>query len=67
MGTDICLPVAKYSHAVGLRPDKSVDWSHISSSNLFVILQGTDGSTRDEKLKLRVVQAAEDLVGFYLY
>lgn len=62
MGSDICLPVAKYSHAIGLRDDNTVPWTHVSSSNLFVIVKGTDKDMQDEKLVLRVVQASEVLV-----
>lgn len=64
MGTDICLPVARYSHAVGLHADGTVSWTHINSSSLFIILKGTDkDATRlDDKLMLRIVQANDVLV-----
>lgn len=62
MGTDICFPVARYSHAVGLRADGTVSWTHITSSNLFIILKGTDKDVTDDKLMLRIVQANDVLV-----
>lgn len=63
MGTDICLPVAKNSHATGVHGN-TIQWTHILSSNLFIILKGSDQQIGDEKLMLRIVQANDVLVRF---
>lgn len=62
MGTDICLPVAKYSYATGLCANNTSPWSHVTSTSLFIIVKGTDKSFKDEKLMLRIVQGNEVLV-----
>lgn len=64
MGTDICLPVGKYSHATGVRANNTVPWNHLASPNLFIIVKGTDKAAQDEKLMLRIVQGNDVLVGF---
>lgn len=67
MGTDICLPVGKYSHATGVRDNNTVPWSHLASTSLFIIVKGTDSAAvKDEKLMLRIVQGSDVLVGLPL-
>ena len=63
MGSDFCFPLTKYSHAIGLRDDKTVPWNHVTSSNIFVIVKGVDKGIKDETLTLRVVLASDVLVG----
>ena len=62
MATDICLPVLKFSHATGVRSDHTIPWTHISASNLFVIVKGSDTHVRDGHLELRIVQGNQILV-----
>lgn len=61
MATDICLPVLKYSHAIGMR-DNTVPWTHITASDLFVIVKGVATQVVDGRLTLRIVQGTKVLV-----
>ncbi|KAI7552423.1 hypothetical protein KC331_g1896 [Hortaea werneckii] len=51
MATQLSLPVLKYSHALGVRPDNTPPWSHILGDNLYVIVKGTDTKTDDGRLQ----------------
>ncbi|KAI7162537.1 hypothetical protein KC343_g4325 [Hortaea werneckii] len=51
MATQLSLPVIKYSHALGVRPDNTPPWSHILGDNLYVIVKGADTKTDDGRLQ----------------
>ncbi|KAI7313291.1 hypothetical protein KC315_g11721 [Hortaea werneckii] len=51
MATQLSLPVLKYSHALGVRPDNTPPWSHILGDNLYVIVKGADTKTDDGRLQ----------------
>ena len=63
MATDICFPVLKFSYATGVRSDNSIPWTHLTASNIFVIVKGTETNVEDGKLSMRIVQANSVLVG----
>ncbi|KAK3645772.1 hypothetical protein LTR56_008959 [Elasticomyces elasticus] len=62
MATDLCLPLLKYSFAVGAREDKTIPWNHIQADDIYVVVSGNkDAHNPDEKLDLRVVQGVRVL------
>ncbi|KAK0337927.1 hypothetical protein LTR02_001679 [Friedmanniomyces endolithicus] len=56
MAADLCFPLLKYSHAVGMSPDNTIPWNHLQASDLFVIVTGKNTHLVDGLLTLRVVQ-----------
>lgn len=56
MAVDICVNVAKYSHATGVRPDNVIPWTHLVASDVFLILEGEDTHRHNGQLRLRVIQ-----------
>lgn len=63
MPTDLCLPLLKYSHAIGVRADNSVPWTHLQAQDLFAIIKGKDAALKpDQQLSLRVVHGNTVLV-----
>lgn len=67
MATDLCTPVLKYSHAIGVNKDHTVPWTHLTASDMFMIIKGKSSTNmRDERLMLKIVhgntvQASHDL------
>jgi hypothetical protein len=59
MGTNICLPFLKFSHAVGVRNDNSIPWVHVTADDLFVVVKGDVNNTH---LQMRVLQRNRVLV-----
>ncbi|KAK0326505.1 hypothetical protein LTR82_002347 [Friedmanniomyces endolithicus] len=55
MATDLCFPLLKYSHAVGMSPDNTIPWNHLQASDLFVLVTGKNTHLVDGLLTLRVV------------
>ncbi|KAK1053682.1 hypothetical protein LTR74_016188 [Friedmanniomyces endolithicus] len=55
MATDLCFPLLKYSHAVGMSPDNTIPWNHLQASDLFVVVTGKNTHLVDGLLTLRVV------------
>ncbi|KAK0313765.1 hypothetical protein LTR01_002022 [Friedmanniomyces endolithicus] len=56
MATDLCLPLLKYSHTIGMSTDNTIPWIHLQASDLFVIVTGKNTHIVDGLLTLRVVQ-----------
>jgi len=63
MAIDICVGCTKFSHAVGVRPeDNTIPWTHLSATDLCLLIRGQDASARDGELVLQVVQGNALLV-----
>lgn len=62
MAVDICVAVAKYSHATGVTSDNTIPWTHIVASNVFLVLKGEDTHIPNGQLLLQVVQGNSALV-----
>jgi len=62
MATDLCLPLLKYSHAIGMSTDNTIPWIHLQASDLFVIVTGKNTHIVDGLLTLRVVEGNRVLV-----
>lgn len=62
MAIDVCLPVAKYSHADGLSSDNTVPWTHIVGVDIFLVLKGVDGAMTNNQLSLRIIQGTRTQV-----
>jgi len=62
MATDLCFPLLKYSHAVGMSPDNTIPWNHLQASDLFVLVTGKNTHLVDGLLTLRVVHGNRVLV-----
>ncbi|GAB7363447.1 hypothetical protein MBLNU230_g3721t1 [Neophaeotheca triangularis] len=68
MATDVRIHVVKYSHAIGVNPDRSVPWSHLTVPELFMLLQGKNqGTSRDQHLMLTVVRCNTESVDLGSY
>jgi hypothetical protein len=59
MGTNICLPFLKFSHAAGVRNDNSIPWVHVTADDLVVVVKGDVNNTH---LVMRVLQRNRVLV-----
>ena len=55
---ELCFPVLKFSHATGVRSDNTIPWTHLSASDLYVVVDGV--STR--RLGFRIIQKTTVLV-----
>jgi hypothetical protein len=64
MAADICVDVAKYSHAVGENPDRTIPWTHLTSSNISLVLKGEDTDIRNGRLYMHIVQGTEAQVWY---
>jgi hypothetical protein len=62
MAADICVAVAKYSHATGVKSDNTIPWTHIVASNVFLVLKGEHTHIQNGQLILQVVQGNTALV-----
>jgi len=62
MAADMCVAVGKYSHAIGVKPDNSIPWTHVSASDVFLVLKGKDTHIQNGQLILQVVQGNTALV-----
>ena len=62
MATDMCVAVAKYSHATGVKTDNTIPWTHVVASNVFLVLKGEDTHIQNGQLVLQVVQGNAVLV-----
>ncbi|KAK3678508.1 hypothetical protein LTR78_001805 [Recurvomyces mirabilis] len=56
MATDLCLRVLKFSHALGVRADNTIPWTHLQASDIFAVVRGKDTQIADGQLSLDVVQ-----------
>ena len=62
MAADMCVAVAKYSHAIGVQPDNTIPWIHVAASNLYLVLKGENTHTQNDRLILQVIQGNSVLV-----
>lgn len=62
MAADMCVAVTKYSHATGVKSDNTIPWTHIVTSNVFLVLKGGNTHIRNGQLLLQVVQGNSALV-----
>ena len=62
MAADMCVAVGKYSHAVGVKPDNTIPWTHVAGTDLFLVLKGQDTHVQNGRLILQVVQGNSALV-----
>jgi len=62
MAADMCVAVAKYSHATGVKTDNTIPWTHVVASNVFLVLKGEDTHIQNGQLVLQVVQGNAVLV-----
>ena len=62
MATDVCFPILKFSYATGVRSDNTIPWTHLTASNIFVIVKGAKTQVEDGQLTMRIVQANTVLV-----
>ena len=62
MATDICLPILKFSYATGVRGDNTIPWTHLSATDVFVLVNGTNSNDPNSQLTMRVVQGNNALV-----
>ena len=62
MAADICVNVAKYSHAIGVQPDNTIPWTHVAASNVYLVLKGGNTHTQNDQLILQVIQGNSVLV-----
>ena len=60
---DLCLSVLKLSYATGVREDNTIPWTHLTASDIFVVVKGKDVEIADQQLGLRIVQGTTVLVG----
>jgi hypothetical protein len=67
MAVDICVAVAKYSHATGVKPDNTIPWTHIVASNVAIVLKGEDTHIPNGQMLLQVVQGTSALVSNHAY
>ncbi|KAM0723437.1 hypothetical protein Q7P37_000423 [Cladosporium fusiforme] len=56
MAADICVNVAKYSHATGVLSDNTIPWTHIVASNVCLLLKGEDTDIQNGHLYLQAIQ-----------
>ncbi|GAB7329269.1 hypothetical protein MBLNU13_g01076t1 [Cladosporium sp. NU13] len=56
MATDMCVAVGKYSHAIGVKPDNTIPWTHVAATDLFLVLKGEDTHIQNGQLILQVIQ-----------
>lgn len=59
--TILCFPLVKFSYATVHSNMTSVPWSHISSADIFVLLEHVN-NTADPNLQLRIVEGTNNLV-----
>ncbi|KAK3714077.1 hypothetical protein LTR37_008106 [Vermiconidia calcicola] len=64
---DLCLSVLKLSYATGVREDNTIPWTHLTASDIFVLVKGKDVGIADQQLDLRIVQGTTVLVGLTRY
>ena len=62
MAADMCVAVGKYSHAIGVKPDNTIPWTHIAASDVFLVLKGENTHIQNGRLMLQVVQGNSALV-----
>jgi len=62
MAADMCVAVGKYSHAIGVKPDNTIPWTHVAATDLFLVLKGEDTHIQNGQLILQVVQGNSALV-----
>jgi hypothetical protein len=62
MPADMCVAVAKYSHAIGVNPDNTIPWIHVAASNVYLVLKGENTHRQNGQLTLQVVQGNSALV-----
>jgi hypothetical protein len=62
MSADICVEVAKYSHAIGENPDRTVPWIHHTASNMSLVLKDEDTHYHNGRLCMQIVQGNAALV-----
>lgn len=62
MAADICVDVAKYSHALGENPDRTVPWVHQAASNMSLVLRGENTHNDNSRLCMQIVRGTEVLV-----
>jgi hypothetical protein len=63
MAADMCVTVAKYSHAIGVNnSDHTIPWIHHTASNIFLVLKGEDTYIQNGRLIMKVVQGNTALV-----
>ena len=62
MAIDVCLPVLRYSHAIGMLQNNTVAWTHINASDISVLVKGADTRVIDGQLTMQIIQGNEVLV-----
>jgi hypothetical protein len=62
MVVNVRVIVAKYSHALGENPDRTVSWTHLTSSSVFLVLKGEDTHIQNGQLCMQIVQGNAALV-----
>ena len=62
MAADMCVAVGKYSHAIGVKPDNTIPWTHIAASDVFLVLKGENTHIQNGRLMLQVVKGNSALV-----
>lgn len=67
MVTDMCVAVGKYSHAIGVKSDNTIPWTHVAATDLFLVLKGEDTHVQNGQLVMQVVQGNSALVRFKQY
>ena len=58
----MCVAVGKYSHAIGVKPDNTIPWTHIAASDVFLVLKGENTHIQNGRLMLQVVKGNSALV-----
>lgn len=62
MAADMCVAVGKYSHAIGVKLDNTIPWTHVAATDLFLVLKGEDTHIQNGQLILQVVQGNSAIV-----
>lgn len=63
MAFKITFDVTKFSEALSAPGPTKIDWTHITASNMQVVLKGSDSRFSDGNLHMDVVQGTTFLVG----
>jgi hypothetical protein len=62
MAADICVTLAKYSHAIGENSGGTISWTHHTASNMSLVLKSEYTHTQNDRLHMQVVQGNAALV-----
>lgn len=60
MAADLCLPILKLSRATNAHSNDAVSWSHLTSADLYLTIQGDD--VANTKLRMCIVERNNVLV-----